>query len=65
MDHAKVWPGGATPRTKSRAAAQRSYPTPEVGAAPRRTNPVPRPGTAVWRNNPMSKEWWLHRHRRA
>ena len=45
--------------------AERSHLPSEVGAAPRRTNPVPRPGTAVWRNNPMSKEWWLHRHRRA
>jgi len=27
--------------------------------------PSPRSGAAAKRSNPMSKEWWLHRYRRA
>ena len=31
----------------------------------RGATPSPRPGVAAGRSNPISKEWWLHRHRRA
>ena len=67
-------PRGATPRPKSGAAAERSYPTPEVrggdqeelpharaqGRWPRGATPHPRSGSAAERSNPTSKEQWLH-----
>ena len=49
------WPRGATPRPRSGAAAERSYPTP----------PCPRLGAVAGRTNPTSKEQWLLGHRRA
>ena len=30
MDHAEAWPRGAAPHPRSGAAAERSFPTPEV-----------------------------------
>ena len=35
------------------------------GQRPRGATPEPRPGAAAERSNPMSKEQWLHGHRRA
>ena len=35
------------------------------GRRPGGATPRPRPGAAARRNNPMSKERWLHGHRRA
>ena len=46
---------GVTPRSRSVAAARRSYPTPTS----------PRPGAAAGRSYPTSKELWLRGRRRA
>ena len=35
------------------------------GRQSRRVTPRPRPGAEAKRSNPTSKEWWLHRRRRA
>ena len=40
-------------------------PKPEAGVEARRSNPRPRPWVVAGRTNPMSKEPWLHRHRRT
>ena len=67
------------PGHNSIGAAERSYPTSEVrghgweelppvrsqGWQPREATPCLRLGAASERSNPTSKEWWLHRHRRA
>ena len=59
--------------------AERNYPVSEVsgggqkelpyvgghGRKLRGPTPRPRPETVAGRSNPTSKEWWLHRHRRA
>ena len=51
-DRAEAWPRGATPRPRSGAAAERSYPTSDIRAVAERSNPT-------------SKEQWLRGHRRA
>ena len=46
--------------------AERSYPMSEVrGGGWEELPHSPRPGAAARRSNPMSKERWLHGHRRA
>ena len=51
-DRTEAWPRGATPRPRSGAAAERSYPTSDIRAVAERSNPT-------------SKEQWLRGHRRA
>ena len=60
-----------------RAVAKRSYSTSEVRGSGQECQAVtmqerlrgptvnPRSGAAAGKSNPTSKEWWLHRHRRA
>ena len=60
-----------------RSPGNRSYPTPKVRGRdrecqaataqeqPRGAIPYPTSGVAAERSNPMSKEQWLHRHRKA
>ena len=52
MDHAEAWPRGAAPHPRSGAAAERSFPTPEV----RRGGPE---------EQPHVQEQWLCGCRRA
>ena len=70
-------PRGATPHPRSRAAAERSYPPPEVRGSsrecqaatvqeqPRGATPHRRSGEAARRSYPTPEEWWLRGRRRA
>ena len=40
MDHAEAWPRGATPHTRSGAAAERSHPSHKVGGGGREEPPL-------------------------
>ena len=59
------WPRRATACPRSRAAADRSYPTPEVRGDPERSYHTPEVREAAERSNPKSKERWLRGPRRA
>lgn len=55
--NAEAQPKGATPCLRPGAAAERSYPTPEVRGSSERTYPMPKVRGRAKRSNPMSKEW--------
>ena len=54
-DHAEVWPRGATPRSRSGAAAQRSYRMPEVRGGGPEEQPQVQGAATVWAQEGQEK----------
>ena len=57
------WP--RVPGCDGTGTAERSYPSLRSWAAAERSYPTHEAREAARRKNPTSKEWWVHRRRRA